>query len=149
VILLDSQQILAAIGRSLETHVLPSLDDELARTQVHAAVTALAEVSHRLEHGDPYIEMNTRLETGLAGIATQTRGESPELAARIETALAAATGIDDPRERHRRLGEALTELLGCDDPGVGQVRQLLEQEVSRTAGEDSLWMSTAAIESLQ
>ena len=148
-ILLDSQQILAAIKRSLETHVLPSLDDELAQIQVHAALTALAEVSHRLEHGDPYVEANTRLEDGLRSLTTETRGESPELTAQIEIALTAATGIDDPRERNRCLGEALTGLLERNDPGVAGVRQLLEQEASRIAGEDSAWMCTAAIESLQ
>ncbi len=148
-ILLDSEQILAAVRRSLETHVLPSLDDDLAQTQVHAALTALAEVSHRLEHGDPYVDVNARLESGLRSLAAEIRGESPELAVEIEAALAAATGVDDPRERNRGLGEALTGLLGRDDPGVGRVRQLLEQEANRTAGEDSTWMNAVAIESLQ
>ncbi len=148
-ILLDSQQILAAIRRSLETHVLPALDDDLAQTQVHAALTALAEVSDRLEHGDPYVDVNARLESDLRSLAAEIRGESPEYAAEIEAALAAATGIDDPRDRNRGLGEAITELLERDDPGVGRVRQLLEQEANRTAGEDSTWMNAVAIESLQ
>ena len=46
-ILLDSVEILAAVRRSLETHVLPDLRDDFARVQVLSALKALAEVEDR------------------------------------------------------------------------------------------------------
>jgi hypothetical protein len=49
-ILLDSAEILAAVRRSLEVHVLPELRDEFARVQVQSALKALAEVAERDVH---------------------------------------------------------------------------------------------------
>ncbi len=39
-IVLDSAQILTSVKLSLETHVLPELDDDFARVQVLAALKA-------------------------------------------------------------------------------------------------------------
>ena len=50
-ILLDSVEILAAVRRSLEAHVLPDLRDDFARVQVQSALKALAEVEDRLANG--------------------------------------------------------------------------------------------------
>ncbi len=148
-ILLDSQEILAAVRRSLATHVLPTLDDEFAQIQVDAAIIALDEVSHRLENGDPYIAVNARLESSLAGLATEIRTASPVVADQLDAALEAAAGEPDPRPRNTVLGEALTEILTGEDPAVGQLRDLLMQDAGLTASEDTVWMCAAAIESLQ
>ena len=53
-ILLDSVEILAAVRRSLEAHVLPDLRDDFARVQVQSALKALAEVEDRLVNGEGY-----------------------------------------------------------------------------------------------
>ena len=50
-ILLESQQILAAVQRSLQIHILPQLEDDFARIQVSAALEALREVSDRMSEG--------------------------------------------------------------------------------------------------
>ncbi len=148
-ILLDSQEILAAIHRSLETHVLPAIDDDFARLQVDAALLALDEVADRLEHGDPYIAVNDRLETRLADLASEIRADSPALAGQLDATLVDAGPIDDPRERNRVLGESLTGAMQSADPGVARLRQLMTEEVGRIAGEDSRWMCASAINSLQ
>lgn len=148
-ILLDTQDIVAAIRRSLESHVLPVLDDDYARTQVDAALVALDEVGHRLRHGDPYVTVNERLESGLADLIGELRDQSPVVAEQIDTALAAAAQTDDPRQRYAILGEELTKVLAGDDPAVSKLRDLLAQDAGQTAGDDSVWMCTSAIESLQ
>ncbi len=148
-ILLDSQEILAAIRASLETHVLPFLTDEFAQIQVDAALTALAEVSDRLDNGDPYLAVNARLEAGLADLVNEIRDEAPAVAGQLEAALADAAGADGPREWNRRLGEAVTDVLAGTDPAVARVSQVLATDASLTSVEDSKWMSARAIESLQ
>jgi hypothetical protein len=148
-ILLDSPEILAAIRRSLEIHVLPTIDDDFTRIQVDAALLALDEVAHRLEHGDPYIEANERMEARLADLAAEIRADSPELAGLLDTTLVDAGPVDDPRERNRILGEGLTGALQGAEPGVARLQQLLTEEVGRIAGEDSKWMCASAIDSLQ
>ncbi len=148
-ILLDSQEILAAIRTSLETHVLPVLTDEFAQIQVDAALTALAEVSDRLENGDPYLAVNARLEAGLTDLVAEIRDDSPAVAGEVEAALTDAGGAADPREWNRRLGEALTDVLAGTDPAVARVNQVLAQDAGLTAAEDSKWICARAIESLQ
>ncbi len=148
-ILLDSGEILAAIRRSLEAHVLPVLDDDYGRTQVEAALLALDEVAHRLEHGDPYVAVNARLETDIAKLAERLREGSPAVADQLEAVLADAADIDDPRDRHRLLGDELTEVLAGTDPATSEVRVLLSQHAGQTAAEDVRWMCGAAIQSLQ
>ena len=83
-IVLDSVQILAAVARALETHVLPELEDEFAAVQVHATLKALAEVSDRLQNGDPCQRMNERIEAGARGVAESIRAESPAYAEEID-----------------------------------------------------------------
>jgi hypothetical protein len=149
VILLDSDQILAAISRSLMTHVLPALDDEYARVQVQAALTALDEVRHRLVHGDPYEAVNERLRAQLGAFADELRDASPDTAARVDTALVALDQAEDPRSQHRRMAEALTLLLADDEPALHGLRTVLEQQTIQTASADAIWICGPAIESLQ
>jgi hypothetical protein len=80
-IVLDSIQILAAVQRSLETHVLPELSDDFARVQVQSALKALAEVSDRLERGDPSQRSNQIIESEVAALAESVRATSPDFAA--------------------------------------------------------------------
>jgi hypothetical protein len=148
-ILLDSEDIISAIRRSLEAHVLPVLDDDYARTQVDAALVALDEVAHRLRHGDPYLLVNERLESGLVDLIDEIRDQSPVVAEEINATLAAATDIDDPRQRNKILGDELTKVLAGTDPAVSKLRDLLTQDAGQTAGDDSVWMCASAIESLQ
>jgi HAMP domain-containing protein len=149
VILLDSDQILAAIGRSLSTHVLPALGDEYARVQVQAALTALEEVRHRLAHGDPYETVNARIRERLIGLAAEVRTGTPAAAQRIDAALDELDGGGDARERHRRLAEALTELLASSDPALHGLRAVLEEQSIEVASTDARWICGPAIESLQ
>lgn len=148
-ILLDTDQILAVIGRSLSTHVLPALDDEYARVQVQAALTALEEVRHRLANGDPYESVNALLRDRLSTFANSVRAASPDAAERVDAALGELGREGDARARHRHLAEALTELLASDDPALGGVRAVLEEQSIHTAAADARWISGPAIESLQ
>jgi HAMP domain-containing protein len=149
VILLDSDQILAAIGRSLSTHVLPALEDEFATVQVHAAITALEEVRERLANGDPYVRVNADLRDSLCSFADEVRTTSPDAAARVDAALTELDGSDDPREQHRRLAEALTELLALDEPALAGLRSVIEQQTIQAASADAVHICGPAIESLQ
>ena len=109
-ILLDSVEILAAVRRSLEAHVLPELSDDFARVQVQSALKALAEVEDRLEKGDPCERMNHDIEAGVRELADAVRSESPGFAESLEEALAAAPPGAKPREHARQVGEALWRL---------------------------------------
>ena len=147
---LSSTQILAAVRRSLETHVMPEVSDDFALVQLAAAMKALEEVCDRLENGDPYERSNARLEAGLREIVAGVRDTSPEFAAELEAALDAPTRGDEPRDRARDLGEALIALLGANDsPAKLQVLQLLQGEVGQNAGVDTRWVCVEALQSLQ
>jgi hypothetical protein len=147
---LSSTQILAAVRRSLETHVLPEIGDDFARVQIAAALKALEEVGDRLENGDPCERANSRLEAGLREIAGGARDASPEFAAGLEAILETPSRGDEPRERARDLGEALVALLRTSDtPAKRQVLELLQGEVGRNAGEDLRWACPEALQSLQ
>ena len=148
-ILLDSDQILAAIGRSLTSHVLPALSDDYARVQVLAALAALDEVRDRLRNDDPYVAVNARLRDELAEFANKARAVSASAAARVDAARGELDRGDDPRDQYRRLGEALTLLLADPDPALRGLRQVLEHQTTLTAAADSAWICPAAIESLQ
>jgi len=104
-ILLDSVEILAAVRRSLEAHVLPELRDDFARVQVQSALKALAEVEDRLVGGEPCERMNRDIETGVRALADSVRSESPGFARSLEAALAAAA--PDATSRREKLGSAL------------------------------------------
>jgi hypothetical protein len=147
--LLDSDQILAAVGRALSTHVLPALDDDYARIQVEAALTALDEVRHRLAHGDPYLALNDSLKLRLTEFADDLRSTAPVAATRVDAARAELDGRGDPREQHRRLGESLTILLADQDPALAGLRGLIEEQTALATSEDARWICGPAIDSLQ
>jgi hypothetical protein len=148
-ILLDSVEILAAVRRSLEAHVLPELRDDFAQVQVQAALKALAEIGDRLENGDPCERSNRNLEAGVRELAESVRFESPAFASGLEAALAAAPRDAAPRERACQLGEALWRLVsGSEDPAATRLMALLREEALRTASEDAVWMCGEAIASL-
>jgi len=148
-IVLDSVQILAAVARALETHVLPESQDEFAAVQIHAAIKALAEVSDRLQNGDPCQRMNERIETGARGVAESIRAESPAYAEEIEAVLAARPESDEPRDRARQLGQDLWILVSQrEDPGAAKLLEVLQQNVLQTAGDDAIWICGESIHSL-
>jgi HAMP domain-containing protein len=148
-ILLDATETLAAVRRSLEAHVLPELEDDFARVQVQAALRALAELSQRLENGDPCEEMNRNIDAGVREIAEDVRAESPEFSASLEAALATAPADAAPRVRAREVGDALWRLIsGRDQPGAARVFEVLRKEAIRTASDDREWMCDEAIASL-
>ncbi|MCP3986547.1 MAG: hypothetical protein GY723_19360 [bacterium] len=148
-IVLDSAQILDSVKRSLETHVLPALSDDFARVQILSALKALAEVSNRLEIGDPAERSNGIIEAGVRDLANSIRSESPDFATKLDAALEVRPEGNAPRDRSRQLGEALWELCsGCQAPPADQLLALLQAEALRTMGEDNVWMCPEAIESL-
>lgn len=148
-ILLDETQTLAAVRRSLETHVLPALSDDFARIQVLAAMKAIDDVRDRFERGDPVSRSNSRLESALAELAESSGEQSPELAARIEAVLGAVAPLDDARTRAALLGSSLVDLLADDSQARGDVFALAQKEASLVSMEDNRWMCSEAYESLQ
>ena len=94
------------------------------------------------------------MPTPVSATSTRTNGVSirtgnPGFAARLDAALSAAPDEGPPRERARRLGEALWELVsGNDDPDAARLLELLRNEALRTVGEDNAWMCGEAIASL-
>jgi hypothetical protein len=150
VILLDSAQIVAAVRRSLESHVLPELTDEFARLQVLAAFKALDEVHDRLANGDPCVRQNDRLESELADVAGELAETHAAAAERLREILAELPDTAEPRDRTRALGSAVTAFLAdADGPVRARVLTTLQDHAARTAGEDAMWMCREAIESLQ
>lgn len=148
-ILLDSVEILAAVRRSLEAHVLPELRDDFARVQVQAALKALAEIGDRLENGEPCERSIHNIEAGVRELADSIRSESPAFAEGLVAALAAPPADAAPRERSRQLGDALWSLVsGSEDPAAVRLMALLREEALRTASEDAEWMCGEAIASL-
>ena len=148
-ILLDSAEILAAVRRSLEVHVLPDLRDEFARVQVLSALKALAEVEDRLVNGEPCERMNHDIETGVRELADSVRSESPGFAESLETALAAAAAGATPREQAVQVGEALWRLASeSQDPAAVRLWELLRDESLKATAPDGLWMCAEAFEPL-
>ena len=148
-IVLDSAQILTAVKLSLESHVLPAISNDFARVQVLSALKALAEVSNRLENGDPAERSNAIIEAGVRDLAASIRSESPDFAAKLDAAVEAKPEGDAPRDRSRQLGGALWDLCSEDQgPAAARLLALLETEALRTMGEDNVWMCPEAIESL-
>ncbi len=148
-IVLDSAQILTAVGLSLRNHVLPALEDDFARVQVMSALKALAEVSDRLENGDPAERSNAIIEGGVRELADSIRSDAPDFAAKLDAAVAAKPEGDAPRDRSRQLGEALWELCARDEgAAAARLLALLQAEALRTMGEDNAWICPEAIESL-
>jgi hypothetical protein len=148
-IALDSVQILAAVRRSLNNHVLPQLSDDFARVQVQSALKALEEISDRLQNGDPADRSVGIIEAGVKNLADSVRSESPAFARGLDAALAAAPQGDTSRDRARQLGEALWSLVAeSDDAAAARLLALLQQEALRTMHEDNAWMCPEAIASL-
>ncbi|MDP6980126.1 MAG: hypothetical protein QF570_16235 [Myxococcota bacterium] len=148
-IVLDSAQILAAIRRSLETHVLPQLTDDFAQVQVLAALKALDEVGHRLDNGDPAEHSYRLIEAGVRELAESVRSESPDLSAGLDAALSAVAEGDAPRDRLRQLGESLWALYSASEgPGADELLAILQAEALRTMSEDNAWICPEAIASL-
>ena len=148
-IVLDSVQILAAVSRSLEAHVLPELRDGFARVQLQSTLKALAQVRDRLERGDPCERSNAIIESGVRELAEAVRDGSPEFAAGLDASLAGTPEGDAPRDRARQLGDALWRLVSeSDDPAAARLLALLSAEAIRTMNEDNAWMCPEAIASL-
>lgn len=147
--LVETDEIVAAIRRSLDAHVLPALPEGFARLQVVAALVALDEVADRLVNGDPLSRSNARLESDLEALANDLPGTSSSLAEGVRSLLVEARAIDEPRERNRSLGEGVTALMRLDDPETARVRHILEAEAGRAAMENAPWVCPEAIESLQ
>ncbi len=148
-IVLDSAQILTSVKLSLETHVLPELDDDFARVQVLAALKALAEVSDRLENGDPADRSNGIIEAGVRELADSIRSESPEFATKLLAALETRPEGDAPRDRSKQLGEALWSLYSENEgPAADRLLAILQAEALRTMSEDNAWICMEAIASL-
>jgi hypothetical protein len=148
-IVLDSPQLLSAVRRSLENHVLPTIDDEFARVQVVQALKALEEVGDRLENGDPCARSNENVEKSVRELADSLRSESPTFSASIDQALAEIAVDGDPRQRNRELGRVLWPLVtGGDEPGATRLLAILQAEAVRILGEDNRWLCPDAIVSL-
>jgi hypothetical protein len=148
-IVLDSAQILAAIRRSLENHVLPELSDDFARVQVQSALKALEELSDRLVNGDPADRSVGIIEANVRELADSIRSESPDFARGLDQALAGAPDGGTSRDRARQLGEDLWSLVsGSDEPAAARLLTLLQEEALRTMSEDNAWMCPEAIASL-
>jgi hypothetical protein len=148
---LESKLILAAIRRSLETHVLPDVSEGFVHNQVLAAMKSLEEIIDRIENGDPCARSNERLVTGLETISAHSSEVSPEFSQdvqRILEGLPKETG--EPRDRYRALGQALSDFLSQSEaPEKWEIVKLLQGETSQTASEDQQWQCKEAIESLQ
>lgn len=148
-ILLDSKEILDAVGRSLETHVLPRLEDDFARVQVLSALKALAEVADRFENGDACDAMNANIQQGVRDIAERVRGDAPAFAEALEQALAAAPADAPAREWNRRVCEALWSLIQRrEHDACAEVLELLREQAKLVVAGDGRWMCPEAIASL-
>lgn len=153
-ILLDDDQTLSAVRRSLEQHVLPRVEDEFARIQVMAAMLAIDEVLDRIRNGDPYEGVNPRLEARLGSLRAELGGPDTDphdaaLAEGLDAVLDAAAGIDDPRERFGALAAGLDRLVVGEGAGRSRLRQMMQEEAGLVASQDSVWLCGPAIESLQ
>jgi hypothetical protein len=148
VIHLDSVQILAAVQRALETHVLPELQDDFAIVQMHASFKALAEVVDRLQKGDPCERLNERIEIGAHEVAESIRDTSPALAGEIDAVLADRPASDEPRDRARQLGGALWSLVSqSQDPAAAKLVDVLRENACQAAGEDAIWLCSESLHS--
>ena len=149
-ILLDSVEILAAVRRSLEAHVLPDLRDDFARVQVQSALKALAEVEDRLEKRRAVrAHEPVRSRPACDELADSVRSESPGFAESLEAALGAAAPGATAREHACQVGDALWRLASeSQDPAAARLWQLLRDESLRATAPDGLWMCAEAFESL-
>ena len=148
-ILLDSDQILAAVKRSLENHVLPVLEDDFARVQIAAALKALSEVEHRLQQGDLCERINDDTATAALSLATQIRADAPDFADALKAAVAATPDEPGPRGRNRQLVSTLWELVKQNEGRNGdQLLALLTESAQQSAGQDAIWMCPEAVLSL-
>lgn len=147
--LLDSDQTLSAVRRSLVTHVLGALDDDFARLQVLAAVAAIDDVIDRLRNGDPVERSNDRITAGLAALADDCRATDPDASAAVSSVLDSARDIDDPRQRAATLRAGAIELARRPGPHRHGVLALFNREASMASAEEAPWMCSEAIESLQ
>jgi uncharacterized protein with ATP-grasp and redox domains len=147
--LLDSKQILDAIARSLEGHVLPQLSDDFAKVQIASALKALQEVGDRLEHGDPCAALNDRIEQAARDVAEGAREGSPEFSARLLAALDASAQVDGLRARNKQMSEALWQLVSKnDDPAAKLLLTQLSQIALESANADNVYICGEAVVSL-
>jgi hypothetical protein len=148
-ILLESHQILAAVRRSLESHVLPAVEDDFARVQVASALKALAEIEHRLQNGDLCERLNQNIADGARDIAAGIRAESPSFANAVDAALGDAPAEEGARARNRQLVSALWQIMKDEQgPGAERLWILLQETAQQSMGEDAMWMCPEAIQSL-
>ncbi len=148
---LESKQLLAAIHRSLETHVLPEVPEGFVELQVLAALKSLEEVIDRIENGDPCLRSNLRVENALKELTANTSASAPEFSGEVQALLdSLPEHTDEPRDRNRALGRALQEFLSQSDaPEKWEIVKLLQGETGQTAAEDQQWQCPEAIASLQ
>lgn len=147
--LLDSDQTLSAVRRSLVTHVLGALDDDFARLQVLAAVAAIDDVIDRLRNGDPVARSNDRVIAGLIALADECRASDPGASAAATSVVDSARAVDDERRRAAVLRAGAIELARRPGPHRNGVLALFNQEASLASAEEAPWMCSEAIESLQ
>ena len=132
-VVLDSAEILAAVRRSLEEHVLPELTGSFARVQIEAALKALAEVGDRLERGDPCDRVNARIEAGVRELAESIRAESPALAGSLDAVsctIARKTG-EDERLYGSVTSRDIEEALKEEGVSIDRKRILLEEPIKK------------------
>ncbi|MBW2230660.1 MAG: hypothetical protein JRG92_09505 [Deltaproteobacteria bacterium] len=149
-ILLDNHQILAAVQRSLQTHILPMLEDDFAKVQVASAMKALQEVCDRLADGDPCDRMNADLMAGARSIVVEHERGSPELCRRLEQLLSSMPENEDARDLNRALGEGLWQLVAAahDDPAAKGLLKLLYDQALAVYSADGQYIAIEAIASL-
>jgi hypothetical protein len=149
VILLETQQILAAVERSLETHILPQLEDDFARVQVAAALKALQEVRDRLRDGDPLDAMNAAVIDGARTIVANHAETSAEFVGRLKSVLDGFDASAVPRDLNRQIGADLWPLVSRNqDPAALALMDILRAQAQAANGADIRYMSLEAIKSL-
>lgn len=148
-ILLESAEILAAVRRSLEAHVLTVLDDDFARLQVMSAIKAIDDVVDRLERGSPITRSGERVARGLSEVAASVAEDHAEAASALRDLAGSSMSADSGRGA---LDELFAGAFGVAQsyPDVRDaILRVFDQESSLTTMEDNQWMCREAIESLQ
>jgi len=148
-IYLTSSQILMAVKRSLEDSIFPELQTDYARVQLSSAILAIQEVISRLEHGDPCIDENGRIERSMAGLAENVKDEFPLLSTRLKDCIQKAANFVDPRGKNRFLKEGLWGLLKNAKSGEAKrILQVINEYMMGTIAEEQKWLNPEAIASL-
>lgn len=146
---LNSVQLLAAVQRSLTSHVLPMLEDDFARVQIAATLKVLEEVSDRLQHGDPCDDLNRGIKSDVIDFASQVQSDQPDFATALQQAVASAGDEGDAREINCRLVESLWSLMAKTDPeNQRKLLDLLARQGVAASEKDARWLCPEALLSL-